>query len=113
MKIAKKEASNKIKNSDDCTAIEYPLGDEDINGAVIELDGRYPDEGRTVNKECKELAYVMKGSGIVEVEGEKVKLKEGDLVLIEPGEKFYWQGKMKIFMPCVPAWYPEQHKIVE
>jgi len=33
--------------------------------------------------------------------------------LIEPGEKYYWEGKMTMFMPCVPAWYAEQHKEVE
>ncbi|MDO8663406.1 MAG: cupin domain-containing protein [Candidatus Wildermuthbacteria bacterium] len=113
MKVVYKNQTKEFKNSDKCTAIEYPLGDKDINGAVIELTGRYPGKGRVINLRCKELAYVIKGSGKVVVEGKEVKLQEGDLILIEPGEKFFWEGNMTMFMPCTPAWYPEQHKEVE
>ncbi len=89
------------------------MEDKDINGAVIKLSGRYPDKGRAVNLICKEMAYIIKGFGRIVVEGEEMKLEEGDLVLIDKGEKFFWEGNMKIFMPCVPAWHPEQHKEVE
>jgi mannose-6-phosphate isomerase-like protein (cupin superfamily) len=113
MKLVRKDQAKKFKNSDVCFAYEFPLGDKDINGAVIELSGRYPDSGRVVNQKCKELAYVMRGSGGLVVEGEKVKLKEGDMVLIEAGERYYWDGDMVMFVPCVPAWYSDQHKEVE
>lgn len=113
MKIIHKNQTKIFKNSDACAAIEYPLGDKDINGAVIELNGRYPAKGRAVNLECKEMAYVIRGSGKVAVENKEVKLNEGDLVLIEPGEKFFWEGKLAMFMPCAPAWHPKQHKEVE
>ena len=113
MKVVYKNQAKEFKNSDVCTAIEYPMEDKDINGAVIELTGRYPDKGRAVNLKCKELAYVIKGAGRAVVEDEEIKLQEGDLILIEPGEKFFWEGNMTMFMPCTPAWYPEQHKEVE
>ena len=113
MKVVRKDQTKEFKNSDVCTATEYPLGDKDINGAVIELTGRYPDKGRVVNLKCKELAYVIKGSGKVVVEGKEVEFQEGDLILIEPGEKYFWEGNTTMFMPCTPAWYPEQHKEVE
>jgi mannose-6-phosphate isomerase-like protein (cupin superfamily) len=112
MKVIYKNQTKVFKNSQVCTAIEYPLGDKDINGAVVELNGRYPDRGRVVNLKCKELAYVVKGAGKLVVEDEEIALKEGDLALIEPGEKYYWEGDMTMFMPCTPAWYPEQHKEV-
>ncbi len=113
MKVVRHNETKEFKNSDVCTAIEYPLGDKDINGAIIKLDGRYPDRGRVMNLKCKELVYVMKGSGRVVVENEEVKLDEGDLVLVEPGEKYFWEGKLVMFMPCTPAWYPKQHREVE
>lgn len=113
MKVVYKKQTKKFKNSNVCTAIEYPLGDEDINGAVIELNGRYPDKCRVVNLKCKELAYVIKGSGRIIVEDKEIKLKQGDMVLIEPGERYYWDGTMTMFMPCTPAWYPGQHKEVK
>ncbi|MBL7159506.1 DUF861 domain-containing protein [Candidatus Microgenomates bacterium] len=113
MKVIHKNQTKKLKHSDICTSIEYPLGDKDINGAIIKLKGRYPDKGRVVNLKCKELAYIIKGSGKVVVEGQEVKLSKEDMVLIDPGEKYYWEGKMIIFMPCTPAWSPEQHEEVE
>lgn len=113
MKVIERNQTKEFRNSEVCTAIEYPLGDKDINGAVIKLNGRYPDNGKVVNQECKELAYVIKGSGKVVVEGKEVGLQQGDLVLIEPGERYYWEGNMEMFVPCTPAWYIEQHKEVQ
>ncbi|OGK17150.1 hypothetical protein A2690_02150 [Candidatus Roizmanbacteria bacterium RIFCSPHIGHO2_01_FULL_39_12b] len=113
MKLIKKENTNIIKNSDVCTAFEYPLDDKDINAAIIHLSGRYPDKGRTVNLECKELVYVLKGSGKLTCEDNEVLLSQGDLVLIDKGENYYWEGNMDLFVPCTPAWNPKQHKIIE
>ena len=113
MKIVKTSEAKKRRNSSVCTAIEYPLDDEDINCAVIKLSGRYPDKGRVVNKKCKELVYVVEGDGKLVVEGKEIRLKEGDQVLIEPGERYYFKGDMKFVVPCVPAWYAEQHQEVE
>lgn len=113
MKEIRKDQTQRFKNSPVCTAIEYPLGDEDINGAVIELAGRYPDEGRVVNEKCKGLSFIISGSGKVVVEGKEVELQEGDMVLIEPGERYYWDGEMTMLMSCTPAWSPEQYKEVE
>ena len=110
MKFIKKNQTKTLKNSDQCIAIEYPLNDKDINAAVIQLKGRYPDTGQTVNTECKELVYVINGKGKLVCEGQEILLSQGDVVLIDKGEKFYWQGEMDLFMPCTPAWYPEQHK---
>lgn len=109
MKVVYKHQTKEFKNSEVCTAIEYPFEDKDINGAVIKLNGRYPNKGRVVNLKCKELSYVISGCGKLVVEGKEVVLREGDLVLIESGEKYYWEGKMMMFVPCTPAWYPEQH----
>lgn len=113
MKIIHRDQTERFKNSESCVAIEYPWDDKDINGAVVELSGRYPDKGRAVNLKCKELAYVVKGSGKVAIEGKEIEIQERDLILIEPGERYFWQGNLIMFMSCTPAWYPEQHKEVE
>ncbi|MBN2585211.1 cupin domain-containing protein [Patescibacteria group bacterium] len=113
MKIILKGQTKTFKNSATCTAIEYPMGDKDINGAIIELNGRYPDTGWVVNEVCKELVYVIEGAGTLTVEGEEIQLAEGDLALIEPGEKYFFDGHFKLFAPCTPAWYSSQHKTVE
>ncbi len=59
------------------------------------------------------MSYILKGSGKIEVEGVETKLGEGDLVLINKGEKYFFEGNLTMFGSCIPAWYPEQHKEVE
>ena len=92
MKFVKKSQAKAYKNSDKCVAYEYFIGDKDINGAVIEIEGRYPDKGRVTNEVCKEIGYVISGSGYVVVEGQKAEFEEGDLFFIEPGEKYFFHG---------------------
>ncbi len=112
MKVVKANQTRKFENSPACFGDEYPLGDKDVNTAVIDIKGRYPDKGRSVNLKCKEIAHVLSGSVLLEVEGKKVKLEKGDEVLIMPKEKFYWQGNCTIFMVCNPAFDPKQYKMV-
>jgi mannose-6-phosphate isomerase-like protein (cupin superfamily) len=113
MKIIHENQTEKFKNSDTCIATEYPLGDKDINVAFVEVSERYPAKGRVTNEKCKELAYIMEGSGKIVVEGKEIELNEKDLILLEPGESYYWEGNMKMLVSCAPAWHPEQHKEVE
>ena len=113
MNVAHKNQVVRHQNSPICIAFEYPLKDTDINGAVIQLSGRYPAQGRATNTQCKELAYVIEGSGKIVVDGKEVTLAQGDVILIKPGEKFYWDGIMTLFISCTPAWTPEQHKYVD
>lgn len=113
MKIIHKNQTKIFKNSKSCTAIDYWTDDKEINGAVIELTNRYPDKDRVVNLECKEMVYTIKGFGRIVIEDKEIKLNEGDLVLINKGEKYFWKGKMTMFTSCTPAWYPKQHKTVE
>ena len=113
MKIVTKSQRQEFKNGNNCVVYEYPMGDPAINGAIIKLTGRYPDKGESMNKICKAMAYVIEGEGIVSIDGTETKLQKGDLVLINPGEKYFWQGNMDLFMPCVPAWTPNQYKTFE
>lgn len=113
MKLVKKSQTHSFQNSATCKAIEYPTDDKDINGAIVELTGKYPADGRVMNTKCKEMAYIIKGSVKLTIEKEIVELNEGDLVLLEPNEKYCWDGEVTMFVPCSPAWYPEQHKVVK
>jgi mannose-6-phosphate isomerase-like protein (cupin superfamily) len=113
VKIVRLSETKINKVSSTCTAIEYPDGDKNIWGAVIQLKGRYPTRGWTVNHKCTELVYVIKGSGILNVNGIETAFNKGDQIAIGAGEKFYWIGEGNLFMPCAPAWYPAQHETID
>lgn len=72
MEIIVKNKAREFRNGKQCIAIKYTLKDKDINGSVIKLTGRYPDNGRVVNLKCKELAYVISGFGRVVIEDKEV-----------------------------------------
>ena len=115
MKYIQKSDTVSFSNSDTCTGYEYGFNDKDLNIAVVTVDGRYPEYGYIVNEVCKEVGYVISGKGSVDVQGEGTRdLKVGDAVMIQPGEKFFWQGEsLELLMPCSPAFYPAQHKTVD
>jgi mannose-6-phosphate isomerase-like protein (cupin superfamily) len=112
MQIMKKNETEEYAIDSHCIVRDYPLNDFDINGAIIRINGRSPLAGRTANTECKEMAYVIKGEGKIVVNGTETKLQEGDLLLINPLEEYYWEGTMELFVPCTPAWTTDQHKII-
>jgi hypothetical protein len=113
MKIVRSNQTQEFKNSEACVSFEYPLDDKDINGAVIKLNGRYPEKGYVTNKVCKELVYVIEGSGTLATTDSMHQLEQGDVALLMPGDKYYFEGRLVMFMPCHPAWYPEQHEHVD
>ncbi len=112
MKIIKKE--NSEKNSfENIKSTEYPIGNQDINIAVIELNGRYPKSGLVYNKLSKELIYINKGAGTLNFNNNDIfQLNNGDVVLIEPNEKYFWNGNAELIIVCHPAWNKEQHNFI-
>lgn len=111
MNIVRKDGAKRFENAATCTAFEYETGGGDINVAKIEIKGRYPVEGSAVNKEVRELAYVLQGAGTVSVNGKAHELSEGDVVAIEKGEMAFWEGELTLVIACAPAWTPEQYVI--
>jgi mannose-6-phosphate isomerase-like protein (cupin superfamily) len=110
MEVVREAETQKFQNSKFCSAFEYKMEENEVNGALIQLNGRYPDTGWVANLQCKELAYVTRGAGKLVVEGNEVQLSEGDVALILPNEKYFWEGTMSIFITTTPAWTLEQHR---
>ena len=114
MKYIAKDQAQKFVNAKTCVVYEYAFDDPDINGAVGAINGRYPESGWAVNNACKELVYVISGEGTLEAGSQIQELHAGDSAFILPGEQYCFVGEeLMIFMPCAPAWYPEQHKEID
>ncbi len=114
MNHIKSDSSIQFQNSPDCVAYEYEFKDEkDINSAVIELSGRYPEIGYAVNLVCKELVFVIEGSGDVSTIHDKTHLETGDMIRLDSNEQYYFNGNMKLLISSTPAWYPEQYQNIK
>ncbi len=102
-------------NSDLCYGREYNPGSGTVDIAKISIRGVYPDGGRWgYLEEAHEMAVVVSGEGFIETkETGKHKLKTGDVVYVEPNERFRWGGNMELIVPCGPAFDPAKHKFEE
>jgi mannose-6-phosphate isomerase-like protein (cupin superfamily) len=110
MKILKQSTAHIKHNNSACMILEYPFDDKDINMAIAKLTGRYPETGWALNEQCKEVGYIISGNGTITFKEETIKLSEGDIIIVDANEKYFWDGTMTIVLASTPAWYPEQHK---
>lgn len=113
MKIIHKHQALKKSNDSSCSVTEYPLNDEELDIALATIRGRYPAQGRVVNRQCKELAHVQSGEGKIVINGEEIALNPGDSLIIEAGEVYYWEGNLELILSCRPAWTLAQHQQVD
>lgn len=100
---------------DDKSGFQYPIFDKDLDLSVIKINGRSPKVGYQTNTACKELLYIMSGSGTLEVKGKEeiIEFKKSDVILLDKNECYAFEGKFEALVPCTPAWTSEQHKYVD
>lgn len=109
MKISRLNGARMINVADSCKATEYQHNDNDLNLAIIEIRGRYPERGCVSNNLCKELVYITEGEINLYVDGVSAELRAGDSIIIDKGKKFYWDGHAKLIIVCTPPWGVDQY----
>ena len=71
----------------------FDYGDfEAFNFSKIEISGRYPEMGEKT-AEATGYYFITFGDGEINIDGQKVFARKGDLVKIEKGEVYYFNGK--------------------
>ncbi|MEA2004077.1 MAG: cupin domain-containing protein [archaeon] len=94
-----------------CTVWEYPLDNKNLDFALTKINGRFPESGKTMNKVCQEIYYIISGAGTLYIDNEEIELNEGDVYLIEAEKKYHLIGENLVMaLPTSPAWYPEQQE---
>lgn len=73
-------------------------------GAELEFTTKIRENG------CVFAYYILEGNGSFDIEGEKEKCREGNLVFIPKGKGFRYFGKMKLLLVSAPWWSPEQEE---
>lgn len=110
MEFIKREQAE-FYSGDGYSGMDYPSSDKDINFAVIKINCRSPKTGYQVNKECKELLYIINGNGILYLKNDhELIFNRGDVILIDKNEWYAFDGNFEAAVPCTPAWTSEQHK---
>lgn len=113
MKLRKISEAIRHENSLVCTAYEYQMPTRELDSAVIEITGRYPESGWVMNTACTSLVHIIKGEGHVISEAGSQALEEDGQLLIEKGEKYAFEGTMKLLFSAAPAWSSDQVESVQ
>lgn len=114
MKVIKKEDAELFNNSSVCSVVEYSFGDSDLDLGVSTIEGRYPDRGYALNEKSKMIVYVIDGKGRLYTEGDMTYFEVGDTLLINAGEKYYWDSEYCVLsIVSNPAWSSLQYKVVD
>lgn len=114
MKHVTFKQTQKIVNSSTCTIYEYG-GNDDIDGAVAKINGRYPQIGWAMNTEVSEIIFVLDGEGTLVTKDKEHRhtLEKNSMMLIEKGEAYHFEGKFRLFIACTPPWNSKQYVISE
>lgn len=110
MIISKANNTQPFENSPVCKGVSYGGTGEDIDGAVITVNGRYPVSGFLVNERSKELVYITEGSGTLLSRDGAKDFAKGDVIFIDNREEFAWDGTFEGFFATTPRFDPAQHK---
>src|SRR3990172_11966891 len=97
------------------TIYKYILPTKLFDIARMVVKGRHPVDPKKVilEKDCDFAMYVTKGEGKYFVNGEEIKVVEGDVVFVPAGSTFACEGNFEYITVDVPAYYPEQSEEVE
>lgn len=57
--------------------------------------------------------YVINGDGYFVINDERQAVKAGDLIVVPPGAKYTFGGKLKMLLISTPKWHAEQEEVVE
>ncbi len=112
VEIIKLEDTNKVMNSEKCVIYEYLFGSEKTSLALVEIDGKYPDDGFAINKVFEEIILVLNGKGKIIIENKKYELKKNHAVLLKPNKKYRYEGNLKLATFTSPAFKMENHEVV-
>jgi mannose-6-phosphate isomerase-like protein (cupin superfamily) len=80
------------------------------NHLIIECDDKLSVS--LIQRESEFNYYIIKGDGYFVINEDRSAVKTGDLVVIPPGTKYTFGGKLKMLLINTPHWSKEQEEIV-
>lgn len=93
---------------------EYSTQSEDMNLALICINGRYPTTGYTLNREADSLVQIITGTGIIGMaDGTIIELAKHDQIHLRKGDAYFFEGELELVYAATPKWTPEQTEQVD
>ncbi len=87
---------------------------DDVDGtASMHLVEIKKDAATHFHKRLTEIYYILEGTGVLELDGERLPVRPGMAILIKPGCRHRAIGELKILNVPVPAFDPDDEWLVE
>ena len=112
VKYVVRKLSDVSKERSSCGFRQRLITSADFEGANITFLSVY-EAGRHYHKKTTEFYYVLKGSGHLELDGEKVEMEPGTLVMINPGTKHRAVGELEALIIGVPPFTEDDMYLCE
>ncbi len=109
-----RESAQQFNITGGTAGVLYPPGPHrSFSLAVVASQGRYPEQGFSVNDICTESIFVQAGTLDITVNGQQYTLLPGDMLSIEPGEQYSIEGSAQCLDIITPAWDSTQNHIIQ
>jgi len=110
----KKLDLQEFKHTDKCSVFEYDFPSQNFGLATAKINGRYPEEGKSVNTDCEQIYFVLSGSAIFHSPKGDFELGKGD-AYFSPKNEWYWVegNELEVAIINAPRWNPKQYKHLE
>jgi mannose-6-phosphate isomerase-like protein (cupin superfamily) len=82
------------------------LTDADSKGLSLSILSVH-DAQEHYHRETTEAYFVLEGEGVLHVDGERVEVRAGTMVLLPPGARHRAEGDFVTLIICAPAWLKE------
>ncbi len=93
---------------------EYRFDFKNASLGISEINGRYPKSGFDIDEQAEQSWYVESGQGVVWAGGQGHQIEKGDMVHLDPGEKYWIRGQhLRLVVASSPPWSEAQHKHLE
>ena len=95
-----------------CSVTEFgKVGAADL--AEVAINGRYPQQGFSINHESDMMIRVIAGTGAIALRGVGYELHPGNVIHIDKETPYYYEGEqLLVLLISSPAWSKEQYEIV-
>ena len=90
---------------------KFPLNDKKLE--IYFVDIKKGHDTYIISKKITHTYFILKGNGLFDVNGRKIKVKSGTLIEILPKTEYTYSGRMKVLLIMEPPWFKGNDKITK
>lgn len=95
--IVKKSKGEVVELGKESTGLKYLYRGKEVGVTFMDVNGLAPQKG-AFKVENRKLVYIVKGRGLVTIDGKEKKLSKSYVLVMEAGKEYAFSGKFQAVM---------------